>query len=95
MKNRHHPLGIEASCVKTWFPRVLLGAAMSTPGVRGRWVVAYCSCPGSDLSEEPVFRMLSRSRWTTASFLSVLPGPLRSACGRGAGVGNEVAVDAV
>ena len=30
---------------------------------------------GSDLSEEPVCRMLNRSRWTTESFLNVLSNP--------------------
>ena len=52
--------------------------------------------PGSDLSEEPVFRMLSRSRWTFESFLNVLPDPpVRSDGGRAFGVCDEVSVDPV
>ena len=59
-------------------------------------VLVLCSGPGSDLSEEPVFRMLSRPRWTTESFLGVLPGPLfGSGVGDPLGVLDEVCVDPV
>ena len=67
---------------------VFQGASGWTLAERGRLVLSLVSGPGSDLSEEPVFQDASRPRWTTESFLSVLPGPTLFSWGRlGGGLG--------
>ena len=53
----------EASLCQGHVSEVGLGATGRAPGITGGGVVRLLLGPGSDLSEEPVFRMLSRSRW--------------------------------
>ena len=62
-RRQDDPLWIEASLCQGEISGVVGARRGWTPGGEGLVVVALVVGSGSDLSEEPVFRMSSRSRW--------------------------------